>query len=369
MTVLSAAVMAHPARLRAAEELRDRHPELDLRIVVDPTPTVDGGPLRTARMAWDAVTPDATHHLVIQDDSALCASFREQVERAIAAKPHHALALYAEWGSNTSYACRLAAFVGAAWAEPIDHYLPTQALVLPAEVARGFSSFVEYAGPHDDMAMLGYLAKEGVTALAAMPNLVEDSSLPSIVGHDFLGHRASVCFLAEPGIVDWSTDAVAPTTVPVLDPVTGQPMSLVQYNSSRTDWRRVYQPVTSRYEVPPATVLELGRATLERYPDALREFGQRLLHGMWLTAFGLGLVACDLRGPGTGALDLVLAGPIAHAALKTMPYGALRVLADHRQIAHHRGELWQIVATGVEQGCRVRLTVPELHPLATQERP
>jgi len=357
VTVLSAVVMAQPARLRAAEELRDRHPELDLRIVVDPTPTVDGGPLRTARMAWDAVAPNATHHLVIQDDSALCASFREQLERAIAAKPHHALVLYAEWGSNTSYACRLAAFVGSAWAEPIDHYLPTQALVLPAEVARGFSSFLEYPGPHDDMAMLGYLAREGVPALAAMPNLVEDSSLPSLVGHDFLGHRASVCFLAEPGTVDWSTGTVAPTTVPVFDPVTGQSMSLVKYH----DWRRVLQPVTSRYGVPPATVLELGHATLARRPAALREFGQRLLHGMWLTAFGLGLVAADLRGPGTGALDLVLAGPVAHAALKTMPYGALRVLADHRQIAHHREELWQIVAAGVEQGCRVRLTADLRH--------
>ena len=133
---LSAVVMTHPRRRAAAEALRDLHPDLDLGIVVDPDP--DGPPdaLRTARLAWSAVRDDATHHLVVQDDMRLIDGFAAHAARAAAAMPGQVLCFFTEWGSRTSHALRLATLEGASWVPVIDPYVPTTALLLPAEVAQ-----------------------------------------------------------------------------------------------------------------------------------------------------------------------------------------------------------------------------------------
>src|SRR5437660_12652471 len=128
--------MTHPARVQSAERLGAEHRDRDLRIACDPAPELGPATLRTARAAWAMVAPHATHHLVIQDDVILPDRFFEHVAAALACRPDSALAFFAEWGCATATAIRVAALRGASWAEVVDWYVPTQALALPAAVAR-----------------------------------------------------------------------------------------------------------------------------------------------------------------------------------------------------------------------------------------
>src|SRR4051794_21448311 len=97
---LSAVVMTHPRRLAAARALAARHPDLDLRLVVDPRPDAPPNALRTARAAWKAVAAGATHHLVVQDDMLLADGIGALLTRAATALPGQVLSLFTEWGSR-----------------------------------------------------------------------------------------------------------------------------------------------------------------------------------------------------------------------------------------------------------------------------
>jgi hypothetical protein len=141
--------MAHPSRLRQAEALRDRHPDLGLQIVSD-TDAGRGHSLGTALRAWGAVAPDAAHHLVVQDDCLLCEGFADLLLAAVTARPADALCFFTEWGSRTADALRLAALEGPAWTPALDIYVPTLAAVLPAAVARGFAQSCADAGEFPD---------------------------------------------------------------------------------------------------------------------------------------------------------------------------------------------------------------------------
>src|SRR5581483_4321990 len=132
----------------AAQALRRRHPELDLRIIVDPDPGGTPNALRTARAAWRAVRPGATHHLVVQDDMLLVDGFAKHVRAAAEAMPHELLCFFSEWGSRTSHAVRLAALAGASWTPVLDPYVPTAAHLLPASVAQLVAEFPA-DGPDD----------------------------------------------------------------------------------------------------------------------------------------------------------------------------------------------------------------------------
>jgi hypothetical protein len=342
---LSAAVMTHPSRAVHAQRLRDRHPELALRLAVDPDPDQPGGAMRTARLAWQAVAPDATHHLVVQDDTVLCESFLAHLLRAIEARPAQAISLYTEWGSETSYAVRLAALSGSAWAEVIDDYVPTQALVLPAAVAREFDAFPGDPDQiHDDFAMRSYLVATGVPAWVTVPNLADDAKLSSVVGHDHLGERSSACYVdEEPSRIGWSGSVATPSVVPAFGFRIGRSYTLLRATGTRHGWRRALHPLASRYGRPTEAIMDIGRATLK--DDRLRPVGSRLLLELWLTAYGLGLAAAGLLED-SAPFDR----PLARRAIATMPDGALRFLVDDRQRVALREPLLDLVETGARQG-------------------
>jgi hypothetical protein len=110
---LSTAIMTHPARRAHAERIRDEYPELNATIAEDPAPGEPPSSLRSARRAWAAVGPGATHHLVLQDDVVLSSWFAEEIRRATAARPGDALSLFSEWGSQSRCAARVARLASA----------------------------------------------------------------------------------------------------------------------------------------------------------------------------------------------------------------------------------------------------------------
>ncbi|MEV0374402.1 hypothetical protein AB0I10_32190 [Streptomyces sp. NPDC050636] len=170
--------------------------------VVDPDPDGPPSALRTALAAWAAVTPGATHHLVLQDDVAAPASLHDLVRRSVQRHPDDALAFYAAWNTRNGAAVRLAALVGAGWVRGVpEEFTPTQAVCLPVATAEEFRRYARgSADRHDDEVLSAYLRRTGRMSLTAVPNPVEHIDTGSICGFDWDGVRRSACPLQEPGI-------------------------------------------------------------------------------------------------------------------------------------------------------------------------
>lgn len=195
---LSAAVMTHPAREGAARLIQAALPGLDPVVVVDPDPGKPESCLRNSRRAWAAADPLATHHLVLQDDIELAEDLLDRVLPALAEQPDHALCLFTEQGSSTSYAVRMAALAGFGRAPMLDRYLPSVALVLPAQAARSFAADEDESALQDDVALLARLSRTGAPMSILVPNPVEHRASPSLVGNDHMGARKAAWFRPGP---------------------------------------------------------------------------------------------------------------------------------------------------------------------------
>ena len=210
--------MSHPRRQETADRLIARAGDLPLRLALDPEP--DGPPtsLRAAVRAWSSVAEDSTHHLVLQDDAIPAPAFFDRVQNIVATAPDAALALFTSWSCRNGAAVRLGALRGASWVRATSEYTPTVALVLPADVARGYASFAAAYGEgwSDDVTMLRYLRSRGVPCLLSVPNLVEHDDVPSVASNDGHGLRSASCYTGEP--VDVGRDAelrlLEPSVVP-----------------------------------------------------------------------------------------------------------------------------------------------------------
>jgi hypothetical protein len=352
---LSAVVMTHPARLAEAHRLRDLHPDLDLRVAIDPSPDRKGYNLDAARTAWSAVADRATHHLVIEDDVILCRGFLHRVLELISAQPRAAVSLFAEWGSLTASLVRVAATAGIAFAEVVDLHMPHLALVLPAEVARGFDGFAATAiGPKAcDIVMLRYLRRAGVDRYVSIPGLIEHRQLPSIVGpyNDRQGRRQAACFLPEvTGPVPGEAVLAGLGVVPNLAWTTA---SVVFEHRIRGEESadELWMPVPAaelladRGMADPALSGEFRAAVaaigdLDRVCDRV---GDRALRALWTTAYSLGLMAASTgRLPGDPAGE-----PVARAALGTLAPGGLRRLVPGADLDWLSGQLAPLTLAAV----------------------
>jgi hypothetical protein len=283
--VLSAVVMTHPRRMAAAQELRRRHPELDLGIIVDPDPDGPPDPLRTARLAWRSVRPGATHHLVIQDDMVLVDGFAGHVRAAAQAMPSDPLCFFSEWGSRTSHAVRLAALAGASWTPVLDPYVPTAVHLIPAALSHLLGDLAA-DGP-DDVAMLGFVREHGLTPLVSVPNLAQHAPAHSLVGNDLImGPRRSTWWDRPQRTLD--DTVLRPRHVPHLLMFEGLAICHVRRADS-------WEPVRAHdflQERAGVTLPELLDAFSSEMDSALREVaGEPLLLQLWLTALLYGFVA------------------------------------------------------------------------------
>jgi hypothetical protein len=330
--VLSTAIMAHPARLRQAVELREKHPELGALVVADPGPDSSRSALRCAREAWRAVSPGATHHLVLQDDAELSSGFLNAVLDDVAIRPDDALALFTEWGSRTAQVSRIAAIRGAGWAEAVDEYVPTVALVLPAEVARRFEGFADPPAA-DDVAMRAFLDEMGVSTYVRVPNLAEHRAGPSVAGNDEMGERRSVCYF--PQASEAGSGAVEGlAVVPHFSWWEGRSVCRVR---SGTTWRKI-----------PTRDFLAGRGInvnkfLASAVYADREVSEILLDGLCLTAFAVGMIA---EPRDASAIDR----RIAERALATLPSGGLRRFVPRSALATVSDRLRPMVVSAVRSG-------------------
>ncbi|MFB7588396.1 hypothetical protein [Streptomyces sp. NPDC056169] len=194
--------MHHPSRAAELPELLSRLAALRPRVVCDPDPSGPPSPLRTAKLAWAAIEPGATHHVVFQDDIHPVAEIAQDLLAAVAARPDHGISLYVNWNSpQNSYLVRRSAALGSPWA-PLSprEYTPTLGLVLPAGAAADLAAYLSTLPDHlrdDDEMVTLFCRGAGIPVVAAVPHLLDHGGDRSLAGNDNHGSRHATVFRPE----------------------------------------------------------------------------------------------------------------------------------------------------------------------------
>lgn len=238
--IVSVSIMAHPDRSEYADRLARQLADLPTRIVYDPEPRGTPSTVRVARLAWRPWHSSATHHLLVQDDVVIHLRFVEQVQDAIRSQPTAALSFFAEWGSFTSNAVRIASFAGRPWVTQPDTYLSTTAMSLPVAEAAALSAFLcDAPDLPDDQAVFSFVHSRGLPHYVSNPNLVDHDVLPSLVGNGIQGVRRATNFAPDANApADWWNRAplTSLTRVPSVHWSTGSPSSYEAPTSEGPLW-------------------------------------------------------------------------------------------------------------------------------------
>ncbi|WP_017558246.1 hypothetical protein [Nocardiopsis baichengensis] len=352
---LSAAVMAHPQRAGTARSLADRLPEFGAEVVWDPDPDGPPSALRSARAAWAAAPPEATHHLVLQDDALPVDGFGDRLTALLRARPEAAFSLFTEWGSRTSHAVRIAAMRGFTLAPVVDDYVPCVGLVLPTATARAFAEYAatrQGSGEPDDVALLRFLADHGTEVLIPVANLLGHDDRDSIVGNGVMGRRWSVCLPPAPVSDAPYSELTGLTGIPYYD-FWGQYSDACLPDASTVDgWIRTSarRALLAR-GIDHARLMAGLESSLARRPEsALLEdrLGEIPLAEVWIVAFLLGVIAAEHEGKDGASLDLT--GPTARTALSTLGPGAVRRVVPARWLPAVGALLEPVVLDAVRAG-------------------
>ncbi|MFE1548788.1 hypothetical protein [Streptomyces sp. NPDC058718] len=365
---LDGVVMTHPRRSHAARALSAALG--DLRVVMDPHPGGSNA-LITSIEAWGAYAPDATHHLVLQDDVIVRPDLLVQARRAVELFPDAALSFYANWDSLNGAAARLALMAGCGWVEAVRwEFFPTLATVLPVRLLDEYGRFAEAAAQvhfEDDEVLFDFLQVKGVPGYVSVPALVEHGDLTSLVGNP---KRRAACYGGGEPLRGPGQDRLAHSLTLCPFFYRGMAFLLVRVGEPADHaWRYVHW---SR----GAPRLGLDPAALRRRFD--REFaasvapwasqGQtEFLFSLWVVALLLGLIPrtghLKTSGPpvsdapasgATGEADAAQHQALIAAALGTLAPGALMDSALPDDSFAGRAEwLLRIAHDGYEAGREV----------------
>ncbi|WP_305783562.1 hypothetical protein [Symbioplanes lichenis] len=351
--------MSHVERVASASRVRASLSDMDVRVVTggdgEPSPELA---LRTAARAWNSIAPGATHHLVLQDDVLPCANFAAMLTTAVRARPSACFSLFAEWASLSGQSARLAAIAGCPWAPVVDEFMPAPAVLLPAEVARGFADHLEAAlgGPErrDAFLLASYLEQRGETPYVLVPNLVEHDVpvVPSLLPNGKVrGPRRSACYAGQlPAPETTLVGTPDELAYPALLPYHSRD-DLVSFMLSRAGGR-------GRWERDPVFRWARGRGwdlrTLHALADEVRPrrtpaIGADLRREFWLSGFAAGFV---LRAhlPDDDDLSQRLRTDMPRLALRTMATGPLRRLLAEPVLLSEGANILPIVEHGLLQG-------------------
>jgi hypothetical protein len=357
---LSIAVMSHPRRAVQAAALASR---LDrARIVVDPSPGHNPTPLKTAVHAWAAAAPEATHHLVVQDDVQISDELLSRIRSGIALFPDDVLTFYSNWNSMTGAMVRLAAGCGATWVEEVGgEYFSTLATVMPSHLVRAYlDRSRQYLAwwPDDDDFMREFIATEGLRAYASVPCLVEHGGLESIAGNGQHGLRRAACFQSRPAYPP-GYDALA-HSVPFCPWMnSGRVQALVRHiHGGRSIWlRRPWSEAAAAYGLDPDEPARAYRGLVAgsaRLQKTTEDLGELFTFSLWLVGFLMGTVVRSGTVPVRPlTTDAVRAGDPAliRTALRTIAPGAINwTTLPASLIATHATESDELVEAGYDSG-------------------
>ncbi len=188
---LSAAVMAHPKRTEMVESLLA---ELDRPVPVVWDQCNDRH--ETGLRALLAADPDATHHLVIQDDAVPCGDLLAGMEAALAHVPAgHPACFYVgrvrPFRQLIDAAVRLAGDEASWLRMPGPYWGP--AIVVPTADVPALATWWHGAGrriPNYDRRIARFYAARGLNCYYSWPSLVDHRGDVSLIGHGTSQRRA-----------------------------------------------------------------------------------------------------------------------------------------------------------------------------------
>lgn len=357
---VSVAVMSHPRRSREASALARRLE--NARVVFDPEPGDEPTPLKTSLHAWRAVEPEATHHLVVQDDIEPSEGFLQRVRDGIQLFPDSAIAFYCNWNSVNGAAVRLAAAAGATWAEETGaEYFPTLAMVLPS---RHIDAYLEFAAPFaclwrdDDELMREFLASQDIGAVLSVPSLVEHRQLPSLAGNASHGIRRAACFSART-VHDGAREAVAHSIAYIPWLKAARVLSMVRSpaDSGRPEYRRrPWMEMLASLDLDVGDLrwrFEVLTGRDSRLHKARTDLGDMFVYSVWLASYLMGSIAghggVPVRVLAEGTAN---AGPqITSAGLDTLAAGAsIGTLIPPRLVDAYWAEAAALAENGFTKG-------------------
>ncbi|HEX6527855.1 MAG TPA: hypothetical protein VF070_48720 [Streptosporangiaceae bacterium] len=267
---------------------------------------------------------------MLEDDVIPAGDLIQQVCGAVRARPHQALAFFAEWGSRTSMPLRAAALCGHRWVEVVDFYVPTQALVLPADVAYPLHEYMS-ALPEDtpnDHALHSYLQKARAHAWVSVPNLVEHNDAVSLVGNQSHGLRRSACLVGDESTTPWQ-DGPALTDLAVFPYFSWWDLAAECWvrQGQISDWRRM--PAETLVNSAGLSDESIHRMIQEdETPTLATLVPSGILRDLWISAFSLGILAVRCKSTANTGVMRDVGEAVPHAALASLAPGALRRLID-----------------------------------------
>jgi hypothetical protein len=278
--------------------------------------------------------------------------------QALRVAPEGAIALHSSWVMASAQAVRLAAFTGASWAPVIDAWVPTQALVLPADTARRFAGYAErYDGDKpDNQALHEFVRDEGLRSYISVPNLAEHRPSQSLLLNDlFHGVRYSVAFPLgyDLGQEPFNTAVAFPPAVAHMG--MGDFEALCHYEPLGTPQRTVLNinHVLFPAGMTPRELEEAFASDLDYHPEATRTgFGPSLLFQFWLTSFTQGIIARGMvaQTDATTFDKQLDTAPWARLALGTFAASALRRTVARERIVEVAAEITPLCLRGMRFG-------------------
>jgi hypothetical protein len=220
---LSASIMAHVDRDREVAQL---FADLDRSVSIawDNVRPASGDAERiwaNARIAWSLhlAEPEATHHVLIQDDARVCTNFLAGLEKALAFVPENAIVSpYLGIGANVparwETVANQATAAGARWVRS-DTVMWGVCLVMPTALIPDMIAWADRkAGIPDDMRVGGFAKRHGLEVWYPWPSLVDHrADMPSLTKHR-ARERVARRFLGGSALaLDWSGPVV---TDPIL---------------------------------------------------------------------------------------------------------------------------------------------------------
>lgn len=211
---LSVAIMAHPSR---AEQVDRIVAALD----TDPVVVWDEGRglWDTARRAWLAYDPDATHHLVLQDDVLVCRDLVAGLTKAVEQVPSSPVAAFTM--RYRLKPTRRAEYAATSQSWFVDwRSLSGQAICLPVYDIPAVIKTVDRnrRNDNDDIRIRDYYHRRGAEIWQTVPSLVEhldaeDGNHTLLDGNDRpeRGRRKAIRFIGEEASaldIDWDTTEV-----------------------------------------------------------------------------------------------------------------------------------------------------------------
>lgn len=184
--------MAHPRRAELVDGLLERL-DRPAEVAWDER----GVEWDTGRRAWLAHDPDATHHLVVQDDAVVCADLCAGLEAALAHQPDALVGLYV--GRVRPYASRIERAVAQAdeWHRSVSwlgmpKLLWGVAVAMPVDAIRDAVKATDRLHPRVaeyDRLLSVWALRRGMRIRYTWPSLVDHAPVPSLLGHGpGLGH-------------------------------------------------------------------------------------------------------------------------------------------------------------------------------------